>query len=353
VKDLRDQVLERHTYQVRVHSFVEAVETRTKSGLRIAIKLSAPSLERTEGWGDWYFAQALRRELEELGHTVRIDCLADWQEAHVNRDDLNLVLRGLEAFPVAPNQLNVMWLISHPDKISVEELNGYDRVYVASRSFTAELSQRCTAPLEFLPQCTDERSFYLASAGGSRSGTVFVANSRLVARPVVQAALAEGVAIDVHGEGWQGLIPESLVKSSFLSNERVGELYRGSEIVLNDHWLDMKSRGFISNRIFDAVACGAAVVTDEVDGLGELFGPTVRTFSDEGSFASVVQQLRATPPSEAERQSAAERVLSEHTFRARARALDEYIRRLDRERNELRTHDREYSAHDGARARTS
>ena len=38
--------------------------------------------------------------------------------------------------------------------------------------------------------------------------------------------------------------------------------YRGADTVLNDHREDMKQSGIVSNRIFDVLACGRGIVTD-------------------------------------------------------------------------------------------
>ena len=46
-------------------------------------------------------------------------------------------------------------------------------------------------------------------------------------------------------------------------------------MVLNDHWEDMRAEGFLSNRLFDAVASGARVVTD---------GPFVETAEHLGGY---------------------------------------------------------------------
>ena len=47
----------------------------------------------------------------------------------------------------------------------------------------------------------------------------------------------------------------------------------------------MRADGFVSNRLFDAVASGARVVTDPVDGLAELFGPSVQGYETPDDLA--------------------------------------------------------------------
>ena len=42
------------------------------------------------------------------------------------------------------------------------------------------------------------------------------------------------------------------------------------DILLNDHWEDMREKGFVFNRIYDGLACGAFILTDKVKDMGEL-----------------------------------------------------------------------------------
>jgi O-antigen biosynthesis protein len=335
VEQLRSKVLSEHTYQRRVETFLETLKRRVNSGLRVAIKVAVPSVERCDGWGDWYFAMSLRRELETLGHQVRIDCLADWDAPETTRDDVNIVLRGLNAYRPNPRQINLMWLISHPNRVSVEELDSYDHVFVASKAFVQQWGKSTATALEFLPQCTDGRIFYPPQEAEERQGIVFIANSRLVLRPVVQAAVQQGIEVDVYGDGWRDLIPDRMVRATNVPNEAVGAIYRKAEIVLNDHWDDMRQWGFVSNRLFDAVACGAMVISDPLEGIFELFGPMVRTFDSVEEFGTVVRAMRAEPISATARSELAEHVKELHTFRARAHTLDRTMRRLDLLRNTL------------------
>ena len=46
-----------------------------------------------------------------------------------------------------------------------------------------------------------------------------------------------------------------------IPNRRLAAAYAGAGVVLNDHWDDMRAGGFVSNRLFDAVASGARVVS--------------------------------------------------------------------------------------------
>ena len=54
--------------------------------------------------------------------------------------------------------------------------------------------------------------------------------------------------------------------------------------IVRRHHDDMRRDGFLSNRLFDATACAARVVSDEIDGVTEVFGDVVKTFHDEAEM---------------------------------------------------------------------
>ena len=60
-----------------------------------------------------------------------------------------------------PDQLNLMWNISHPDKVCDAEYNLYDHVFVASTGYAERLSARLDVPVTPLLQCTDARRFFI------------------------------------------------------------------------------------------------------------------------------------------------------------------------------------------------
>jgi spore maturation protein CgeB len=94
-------------------------------------------------------------------------------------------------------------------------------------------------------------------------------------------------------------------------------------VVLNDHWEEMRVDGFISNRLFDAAAAGARVVTDDVAGLGDIFGRSVQVArnTDELVRLTTAPDLDAIFGDDDERRAVAARVHAEHSFDARAREL--------------------------------
>jgi GT2 family glycosyltransferase/glycosyltransferase involved in cell wall biosynthesis len=334
ISELRSQVELSHTYDVRASQFLSFIRHRSKSGLRLAIKICSPNIERAEGWGDWYFACSLRRELENLGHSVRIDFLDEWHGPHASADDVVLAIRGLNRYEPRKDQINILWVISHPDMVSVDEISDYDICYSASRMLPKLFQKLTSTKIEFLPQCTDENIFFWPKNDHERNGVVFVGNSRGVHRPVVMAAVDSGIDLDIYGSGWDEL-DGIAVKAPLISNNKLGDLYRGASVVLNDHWDDMRRWGIISNRIFDAIACGTPVISDDVVGLGELFGSVISTVDPEGDFRVTVAGSMSKLEQREERKNLADKILAKHTFRARAVKFDRVIKSLVKARENL------------------
>jgi spore maturation protein CgeB len=84
----------------------------------------------------------------------------------------------------------------------------------------------------------------------------------------------------------------------------------------------MASHGFLNNRLFDAVACGARVVSDEVPGLAEVFGDAVAIYRSPRDLAALCDPAhRQRFGSEDVRRARAAAVAADHSFAARARQL--------------------------------
>lgn len=300
--------------------------------LRWAIKVGPRDVASRRWWGDWHFGLALKRELEALGHEAVVDIRGAWYRPTSHLDDVVLCLRGVERYEPAPEHLNLMWLISHPDDVAAAELARYDHVFVASLTYTEELARRAgTTPVSVLLQCTDEQRFAPRSdvpAAIDRE-VLFVGNSRLVRRPIVADAIAAGLPLRIIGAKWDGIVPAEFVESDFVPNELLPDVYARAGVVLNDHWQDMRRRGFVSNRLFDLAAVGACVVSDEVDGLEEVFGGLVRSYRHPHELGPTVQEaLRQRAAEHPARLMLAERIRAEHSFAARARTMSEVAVKL-------------------------
>jgi GT2 family glycosyltransferase len=303
--------------------------------LRWAIKNAAPAGPGGERWGDTHFAASLATALRDHGQEVVVDRRPEWDRTTGRHDDVVLVLRGLVRHDPSPEQVSLLWVISHPELVSADEANGYDRVLAAGQPWAERRARDWAVPIEPMLQATDPERFHPdAGTPGTGEPVLFVGNSRRQLRPVVRDALAAGLPLAVYGDLWSGLVPAEVVRGRSIPNDQLAAAYRSAGVVLNDHHDAMRVDGFVSNRLFDAVASGARVVTDPIDGLAELFGPSVQVYETPGDLArlATLADPDAVFGDEATRRAAADRVRAEHSFAARARRLVEVAHEARAER---------------------
>ena len=290
--------------------------------LRWTVDLAAPPGAKGRLWGDTHYGRALADALERRGQHVAVDPRHARHRPTRDLDDVLLVLRGLDEVRPRPGLVNLLWVISHPDLVTAPEAAGFDAVYAASSTWAAERTARWGVPVRPLLQCTDPALFGPDRADpAAATDVLFVGNSRGVYRSALRNAVAAGATVTLHGAGWDDLVPAGTVASRHVDNAEVGRLYASAGVVLNDHWEDMRRDGFLSNRLFDAAACGARIISDDVPGLTEVFGDQVQVFRDEHDMALLLAERDTVFPDAAARRALAERIRSEHSFDARAGEL--------------------------------
>lgn len=308
--------------------------------LRWSIKTAAWAGERGDDWGDVFFARDLAEALRGAGQEVVIDNReSSVRPESEHLDDVSLVLRGLDRVPLNPWAMNVLWVISHPDRVSDVELAGYDLRYSAGPRWAQKTARRTSLPIEPLLQATNPSRFHPGPVDpGLSSDVLFVGKTREVFRPVVRDAVEAGLDLSVWGEGWTRFISDEHVRGTFLSNDELAVAYRSARLVLNDHWRDMAREGFISNRLFDAVASGAAVISDEAEGLVDVFGPAVRTYRTVEDLRRLSQH--AWVDDVGARASSAAAIANEHSFARRASVLVDDVLRVVTENGRDASRDR-------------
>lgn len=296
---------------------------RRNPPLRLAITVAAPSRKMAHRWGDWHLGEALAGSLRRLRHEVRLQTVDEADSLAGRSCDVDLVLRGLYPVHRTPGQCHVLWVISHPEAIDDDELDDADLVLVASTRFAEHLRTRTGTPVEVMLQATDHRRFTPRPVDPAhRHDVTVVAKTRDVLRPVVAEALAVGLRPAIYGGGWRELVDPSLVVADYVANEALPSVYSSAGVVLNDHWDTMRTWGFVSNRLFDVLACGTPVISDPVDGLAELFDGAVLEYRKPTELRAMVDVVLADPAVARERAARGrEIVLAQHTMDHRARQL--------------------------------
>jgi O-antigen biosynthesis protein len=318
----RETVLTHHTYAHRA-ARLRQILVEHEQRLSFCLKIGAPNREVAHTWGDLHFAESIARELSRRGHRTLIQTLDEWEDEAGLSYDVVLHLKGLSSFHPKPGQFNILWSISHPAGLSGEECDGYDLVAVASPLFATRLQEVTLTQVVVLEQATDPWVMRPTLDAELEHELVYVANSRGVLRPIARDLLPTERDLAIWGTKWEGLIDTSNIVAEHLPNHELHRVYSSAGIVLNDHWDDMREHGYISNRIYDALACGALVLSDDVPGIAERFGDAVAVYRSATELHELIERLLADP-TERRRRSELGRatVLAEHTF---AHRVDELL----------------------------
>ena len=290
---------------------------RRERPLKWAVVVASPSGEAGDQWGDTWFGRDLVDALNRQGQQAKLVHRGGAASEARDTDDVVLVLRGLRR--VTPRRAGntwMLWVISHPELVDDAEIAEYDCAFAASsawRSGTVTPLLQATNPQRFTPAAAEPDT-------GERY--LFVGSTRGEYRAIVRDAIAAGVPLGVYGVGWSEFIDAEYIRGEFLPNAEVPVAYASAGIVLNDHWPEMAAEGFLSNRLFDAVASGARVISDEATGLHEVFADAVITYSTPEQLREILRTpLDITFPDRERRVANAHRIAKEHGFDSRAEQL--------------------------------
>ena len=229
-----------------------------------------------------------------------------------------------------PGLLNVEWIISHPDMIDPDEVAAFDLVYAASTSWSARMTPRVGHPGR-------------AAAPVHRHPVVPPRPRRARHRPgaAVRGQLARRLPLRRAQRARDRRRPHAArQRLDRVRRARADRLGRGGQparsacstprpgVVLNDHHLDMRRDSFASNRLFDAAACGARILSDRIDGLEETFSGLVLPFDNEHELARLVQPPYDAFPDNETRREIATRIIVRAQLRQARRAAHRRRRTL-------------------------
>ena len=291
---------------------------------RFAVRACPPNWDKAPVWGDTHYARSFASALRQFGFAAQVQVMSDWPQPWANVADVVVHLRGLSPQPVSPAAINVLWVISHPELVTDDELADHDLVLVASSIFADELRTRTSTPVEVVWQATDTTTFRPTTRDRPRdaSGIVAVAAPRWPSRRSVQWLLDLGWDFTLYGPYWSRKTHRVDADEGFVPNEELGHVYGQADIVVADQWDHMAQQGFVANRLFDVLAAGGFVISDAGPGVVEVFGDTVPTYSTRHELDDLVRRYTGDPAARTALVARAmPMVRRHHSFEARARRI--------------------------------
>lgn len=332
VKALQAKVRDKHTYTIRANELKTILSDYNEDRIipnTVDILGCMPSTQGKRSWGDYYFSLSMKKELEQFGYKVNIVYRNQWYDR--SNSQYRIVLRGKYRYlpDTDSDQLNIMWNISHPADIDLEEYNEYDYIFFASSSMYSKFNKVVSTPSSVLMQCTDPDILSHRETDKKEYQLLFIGNTRGIHRECIAHLDTNKWNLTIYGKGWDCYPEGQYVKGTLLPNEEIGQAYHDAEIVLNDHWSDMRDYGIVSNRIFDALAANAFIVSDYLPEIEELFDGCVATYKNPAELNSVVDYYLNH---ENERREKADKgrqiVLAKHTFKDRMLVVDKVFQNL-------------------------
>lgn len=305
------------------------------------IKAGFPNNASKRNWSDYSFACTLKKYLNRAGVYTVIESRDEWENE--GEADVVIALRGPEAYypdRSNPDTIYIMWNLSHPDRVTVEEYNAYDLVCIGSakEEYLEDIRSKVQVPVQQLLICADMELFHPARVAKEKKyDWVFVGNSRGIKRKSVVWALEHQIPLKIWGKGWDKLLPEhtDAIIAENIPNYMLPELYWETKITLNDHYEDMTEHGFMNTRILEAMACGVPILSDYVDIIEKLFGESVLFYKNEEEFVEQTEKIQSEYPAIRERVKQMWPVLkADYSFESRVEQLLSFRTDLTKEHQE-------------------
>ena len=292
--------------------------------LTIAIKTPNPKTEHH--WGDYFMALSLKKAFEKKGFNVVIHEYEDWYKE--DKVDIVFVLRGLYEYEINPDHINLMWNISHPELVSLEEYETYDIVFISSQKYAEKIGSEINTPVFPLLQCSDPDVFYPEEDDSCRHDILFVGIAR-DNRIIMEDILKTKYDVSVYGKHWLDHIDKKYVCGEFIDNGQLHKYYSSSRILLNDHWEEMRKWDFPSNRLFDALLSGAFVISDEIPSAKTIFKDSIVTYNGAEDLENKIDYYLSNPGEREKKiKKGREIILKNHTFDNRVDYVVKSLKKL-------------------------
>lgn len=261
--------------------------------------------------GDYWIAEDLAKGFEAYGYDTDIDYRGEYHKKREFSPLINVYMRGYTRFEQPYSDgMNVLYVyypmayhknssqkveknvlnsrIAQPENTFLDDdWRNYDVIAVASLSFAKELNDNGINAV-YIPQFTNPDKFYPEKDDKLATDILFV-GSNWHDRTSLRYAIESGFNVDVYGYNWARTVPDNMYKATYIPNTELRRYYSSAKIILNDHRPDMKKFGFVNNRIYDATACGALVISDYMPEIEYEYGDSVPMYKDKEELAKLIK----------------------------------------------------------------
>ncbi len=210
-----------------------------------------------------------------------------------------------------------------------DELQYFDLIATPAAALIPELQKQGHRAV-FVPQFTNPDKFKYEYDESVKSELLFV-GSPWYERVSVTYALENGYDISVYGLKWEGKIPAQYIKGGYIDNNNLNRYYSSAKIVLSDHPDDLAEMGLVINRLYDASAVGAFVISEYSPYIEQIFGDAIPMYKNKEEFKQLVDYYLEHPEERLKKAKQAQNItLQRFTNMAVGRQLKQLFENIGR-----------------------
>ena len=324
------------------------------------VVIFTPGLDESFIWGEHIVARACQIALESERDDIRVRILglADRSEIAHSRVDLLLSMFTGPKQPYRVDDIaddvsgvSILWVNNRGDLL--EEFsglpfdgfvtNGLPAVEVLGRHQPAAWLP-FAAPADFTPRPRDPR--YVATVAYLGSGGRGNKNPRTTEHYL---SPAKPFGLRIWGSWWDAdywapIYPGDPERNDWhrywqgpLPIGDIPALYSSAQIVLGYHEDTQREWGMWNNRVFEALACGALLISDRAAGLEEQFGEGIVMTDGGTETGELIERYLHDEPERKRRAAIGRRIAAEFTYQRWARGLLAFAAQLGGARSEHRS----------------
>jgi len=297
----RNDLVRRIRHHIRPSAGLEAASVGIEQFIRTAERLPRicflnPAHLKVEGhWGDTFLLHEFGEFFQRSGFVVRILPKDYWKTLGRLEAEIVVTLHGREISQLFPGQVNVLWIVSNPDRLTQDYVKSFDEIWVASErgrsllreNFGVDSALVLPGAAPIFRQATDPLTF------DHRDSTpLIIGNTLGRVRPSVIGLIEAGIPIEVIGEGWHGRIPKHLILGTAISRIEAARLYGSRRVVISDTHFAMRDWAIFPPRVYEAIAAGAIPISDVVD-QSSRFGKSVPQWETRDQLIELVETYSA------------------------------------------------------------
>ena len=249
----------------------------------------------SSGYGDYYTAHELGDAFASAGWKVHyLERFEDrWYDAPA---DVDLVISLLDSFDVtrAPQgAFTLAWIRNWVERwVEHPWFGDYDLVVASSHKGAEAIAQTSQFAPPTLPLATNPGRFSPGEPVPTfESDFVFTGNNWGHSRDLMRHLDTRAdERFRIYGKGWENEPRAGRFWMGSIEYELLPQVYRSAKIVLDDTAFPTLPYAFVNSRVFDALATGTLVLTNNSEGSTELFDGLLPSFTNSEELRTLLDQ---------------------------------------------------------------